>query len=93
MVGLVQLVRTPGCGPGGRGFESHSPPHRTIPTVARFLQVQKSFATSRILDPADRFFFVSLEKSDAGSGLVEPLLQCKLDVGFPVLYGQKPRPS
>ena len=26
MVGVAQLVRVPGCGPGGRGFESpHSP--------------------------------------------------------------------
>ena len=25
---IVQLVRTPGCGPGGRGFKSHWPPHR-----------------------------------------------------------------
>ncbi len=27
MVDVVQLVRTPGCGPGGRGFESHHSPH------------------------------------------------------------------
>ena len=27
MVGLAQLVRVPGCGPGGHGFESHIPPH------------------------------------------------------------------
>ena len=27
MVGLVQLVRAPVCGTGGRGFESHIPPH------------------------------------------------------------------
>jgi four helix bundle protein len=26
MVAIVQLVRTPGCGPGGRGFKSHWPP-------------------------------------------------------------------
>ena len=27
MVGIAQLVRAPGCGPGGRGFESHYSPH------------------------------------------------------------------
>ncbi len=26
MVVVVQLVRTPDCGSGGRGFESHLPP-------------------------------------------------------------------
>ena len=26
MAALVQLVRTPDCGSGGRGFESHMPP-------------------------------------------------------------------
>ena len=28
MVGIAQLVRAPGCGPGGRGFESHYSPHK-----------------------------------------------------------------
>ena len=27
MVAVAQLVRVSGCGPGGRGFESHQPPH------------------------------------------------------------------
>ena len=27
-MGLAQLVRAPGCGPGGRGFESHISPHK-----------------------------------------------------------------
>ncbi len=26
MVGIAQLVRAPGCGPGGRGFKSHYSP-------------------------------------------------------------------
>ncbi len=26
-VGVAQLVRAPGCGPGGRGFETHHSPH------------------------------------------------------------------
>ena len=28
MVGVAQLVRAPGCGPGGRGFDSHLSPHK-----------------------------------------------------------------
>ena len=28
LVDVAQLVRVPGCGPGGRGFESHYPPHK-----------------------------------------------------------------
>ena len=28
MVDIAQLVRVPGCGPGGRGFDSHCPPHK-----------------------------------------------------------------
>lgn len=36
MVTIVQLVRTPGCGPGGRGFESHwSPEEVAIPALRR----------------------------------------------------------
>ena len=27
MVVVAQLVRAPGCGPGGRGFKSRHPPH------------------------------------------------------------------
>ncbi len=30
MVGVVQLVRAPDCGSGGRGFESHYPPFRRL---------------------------------------------------------------
>ena len=34
MVVVVQLVRTPGCGPGGHGFKSHQSPHiRTVSTI------------------------------------------------------------
>ena len=35
MVGVAQLVRAPGCGPGGRGFESPRPPQRTAGQEAR----------------------------------------------------------
>lgn len=31
MVGVAQLVRAPGCGPGGRGFEPPQPPELKKP--------------------------------------------------------------
>ena len=30
MVGVAQLVRAPGCGPGGRGFKSHHSPNKQL---------------------------------------------------------------
>jgi hypothetical protein len=37
MVAIVQLVRTPGCGPGGRGFKSHWSPQKFLPLSSRGL--------------------------------------------------------
>ena len=37
MVAVVQLVRTPDCGSGGRVFESRQPPHRQTQQIY-FLQ-------------------------------------------------------
>ena len=42
MVVVAQLVRAPGCGPGGRGFKSRHPPHydfsvRVRPLIRTFL--------------------------------------------------------
>ena len=34
MVGVAQLVRVPGCGPGCRGFESLRSPHISLDGVA-----------------------------------------------------------
>ena len=33
MAALVQLVRTPDCGSGGRGFEPHMPPQQLVFTI------------------------------------------------------------
>ena len=35
-VGVAQLVRAPGCGPGGRGFETHHSPHFTFKRTVEF---------------------------------------------------------
>ncbi len=34
MVGVAQLVRAPGCGPGGWGFKSPRSPHRNSKRVS-----------------------------------------------------------
>ena len=36
MVIVAQLVRAPGCGPGGRGFEPHQSPHLNFLKSNRF---------------------------------------------------------
>lgn len=33
MVGVAQVARAPDCGSGGRGFESHHPPHENKPLL------------------------------------------------------------
>ena len=54
MVGVAQLVRVPGCGPGGRGFKSlHSPhiynfaPVAQLDRVADFESVGRRFESYR----------------------------------------------
>ncbi len=55
MVGVAQSVRAPGCGPGGRGFESHHSPHLIYfqPHKLRFLALGCGQAVRHgTLDPA-----------------------------------------
>jgi hypothetical protein len=40
MVGVAQLVRAPGCGPGCRGFESHHSPRLSSRSAAPVLQAR-----------------------------------------------------
>ena len=35
MVGVAQLVRAPGCGPGGRGFKSHHSPNPMMKDISK----------------------------------------------------------
>src|SRR5579864_8024579 len=42
MVGVAQLVRAPGCGPGCRGFESPRSPHRLYRVTWGFAGSPKS---------------------------------------------------
>ena len=41
---VAQLVRAPDCGSGGRGFETHLPPHRKPRSDAGFFYARKSVA-------------------------------------------------
>ena len=50
MVGLAQLVSASGCGPEGRGFESHISPHKKTPSLWRrcfFMRWTYRFRTPR----------------------------------------------
>jgi hypothetical protein len=38
MADVAQLVRAPGCGSGGRGFETHHPPHQNLDPNNAFLK-------------------------------------------------------
>ena len=62
MVGVAQLVRASGCGPEGRGFESHHSPHKEIAepqAVPLFLYgVNESFHDSNPLQVACNLFSV-----------------------------------
>ena len=53
MVELAQLVRAPGCGPGGRGFEPHiSPfPHGNKRAVFSFPQIMPAVGAERTVRP------------------------------------------
>ena len=52
MVGIAKLVIAPGCGPGGRGFESHYSPHKNCR-----LQKQSAFLFDL------RWFFLTTSES------------------------------
>lgn len=42
MVSIAQLVRASDCGPEGRGFDSHYPPHEKIILIYKTLLVLRS---------------------------------------------------
>ena len=50
MVDIAQLVSVPGCGPGGRGFESHYSPHfdtKLRTELYKFESITKSYGFER----------------------------------------------
>ena len=82
-VGVAQLVRAPGCGPGGRGFESpHSPQHfrglGMVPGLflrtARFycLEAVRTVPSRRILNVPLHLHSSQPERRAGCRGLAEP---------------------
>ena len=61
MVSVAQLVRAPGCGPGGRGFDSHHPPHtQKAPSRVPFC-VWRAMPEPNLqaLHPIPKFYIIS----------------------------------
>ncbi len=66
MVGVAQLVRAPGCGPGGRGFKSHhSPKYISGYSVVRLTRLlwEQEIGSSNLSTPTHEKYQDSLDKS------------------------------
>ena len=66
MVGVAQLVRAPGCGPGGRGFKSHhSPKYISGYSVVRLTRLlwEQEIGSSNLSTPTLEKYQDSLDKS------------------------------
>ena len=65
MVGVAQLVRAPGCGPGGRGFKSHhSPISNTGCSVVRLTRMlwEHEIGSSNLSTPTLKTPYVSVKE-------------------------------
>ena len=72
MVGVAQLVRAPGCGPGGRGFKSHhSPKHISGYSVVRLTRLlwEQEIGSSNLSTPTLEKPQFSVEKPHQTVGL------------------------
>ena len=68
MAGLAQLVRAPDCGPGGREFDSLSPPHLLYWGVAKWLRHRiliPAFVGSNPATPATSWIFHEVQMNRA----------------------------
>ena len=69
MVGVAQLVRALGCGPGSRGFESRHPPHINERFAAGSVALRQTVFFTYGLSPAakevESLVYMCPEDSDA----------------------------
>ena len=65
MVGVAQLVRAPGCGPGGRGFKSHHSPKFSGYSVVRLTRLlwEQEIGSSNLSTPTLEKYQTSLNKA------------------------------
>ena len=65
MVGVAQLVRAPGCGPGGRGFKSHHSPKFSGYSVVRLTRLlwEQEIGSSNLSTPTLEKYHFSLIKA------------------------------
>ena len=73
MVGVAQLVRAPGCGPGGRGFKSHhSPKYISGYSVVRLTRLlwEQEIGSSNLSTPTLENPQFSVEKPHQTVGLL-----------------------
>ena len=59
MVGVAQLVRAPGCGPGGHGFNSHHSPYLILSQKAKVIS-QKYYQNQELKNGFALAFYFSL---------------------------------
>lgn len=93
LVAVAQLVRVLGCGPGGRGFESHQPPHAGAKiALLRFVFClrQKTRPPPKV---ATRFFarhFLRPADKQKEASHVHAVLFMKFYNGLPTPFGKTP---
>ena len=71
MVGVAQLVRAPGCGPGGRGFKSHhSPTEISGYSVVRLTRLlwEQEIGSSNLSTPTLEKYQLPLTKPSVNTG-------------------------
>ena len=70
MVGVAQLVRAPGCGPGGRGFKSHHSPKFSGYSVVRLTRLlwEQEIGSSNLSTPTLEKYQTSLNKALSSDG-------------------------
>ena len=74
MVGVAQLVRAPGCGPGGRGFKSHHSPIKisgySVVRLTRLLWEQEIGSSNLSTPTLEKTTFLSIKALSMRQGFL-----------------------